>query len=375
MSGKIALLCPGLGRSFRGYERFASELFEAINGSADVTLFPGAGRRSDRVRPVGGAGRDSLLARGFSAISRDVYYWESLSFALAGMAEFRKFDLLHYSEPVLNLAFTRFGPRAPRRLFSHALNMGAEHTLRCHHIHQASPEAYDAALAIGVPVERMTLLPYGIRTGSFNPDRSEGKRRQTKASYGLPLDRVIVLCVAAVNRTHKRVDYLISEMAALSDRPHVVLCGALDEPELLNEARNLLGTENVTHLYVPNDKIVDLYGACDLFVLPSIVEGFGLGALEAQLSGLPTVVNDSKHFRWLLGDDAGVFADMSQQGALASAISDTVASIDVRASQARQHRPRQVERFDWQHVLPDYLAMYAAAQLHSQQLIEEILVH
>lgn len=308
-----------------------------------------------------------------SLVSHDVYYWEALSFALLARSELAEFDLLHYSEPPLNLAFTRFGPQAPRRLFSHALNMGAEHTLRCHHIHQTSPEAVDAARKIGVPENRMTLLPYGIWTDRFNPDRSEGARSRTRALYGIPYDRPVLLCVAAVNSTHKRVDHLISELTQLSERPHLLLCGVLDEPELLASARRSLGEKNVTHVYVDNEKISDLYGAADLFVLPSVVEGFGLGAIEAQLSGLPVIAHHSAHFRWLLGEEAATLVDMTEPGALAKGISRYLANPSRMSETVSNARRQQVERFDWRHVLPQYIDMYSATLSHSPDLIEAVV--
>ncbi len=38
-----ALLCPGLGRVNRGYERFAEELFSACRERMDIVLFKGGG--------------------------------------------------------------------------------------------------------------------------------------------------------------------------------------------------------------------------------------------------------------------------------------------------------------------------------------------
>lgn len=44
--------------------------------------------------------------------------------------------------------------------------------------------------------------------------------------------------------------------------------------------------------YVSEADLIDLYNACDLFVFPSLREGFGLPALEAMACGAPTIVSD-----------------------------------------------------------------------------------
>jgi glycosyltransferase involved in cell wall biosynthesis len=348
-------------------------LFQAIQGLADVTLFPGEGVESNRVTPVGGISRYGLAAKLLGSVSRDIYYWESLSFALVAKKSLAGFDLIHYSEPPLNLAFTRFGPHGPRRLFSHALNMGAEHTLRCHHIHQASPQGYEDARRLGVPVERMTLLPYGVWTDNLLPGGGSDSREQTRREFDLPLDRPILLCVAAINRAHKRIDHLVSEVAMMTERPHVVLCGVLDDPELLAQARRTIGESNVSHLYLSNERIADLYRASDVFALPSIVEGFGLGALEAQLSGLPVIAHDSMHFRWLLGTEGVTLVDMQQRGALAAALDLTFSNLDAAAAAVLKARPAQVERFDWRYLVRSYIDMYATTSSHSSDLIEKVI--
>jgi glycosyltransferase involved in cell wall biosynthesis len=251
--------------------------------------------------------------------------------------------------------------------------MGAEHTLRCHHIHQASPQGYEDARSIGVPVERMTLLPYGVWTDNFLPQKNTESRHQMKKKFGLPLDRPILLCVAAINRQHKRIDHLVSEVTMMKARPHVVLCGVLDEPGLLAEAKRAIGESNVSHLYVSNERMVDLYRASDIFALPSIVEGFGLGALEAQLSGLPVIAHDSIHFRWLLGTQGATLVDMQQPGALAAALDDTIERLDGASTAVSNVRASQVERFDWRYLVRSYLDMYSTALGHSPDLIEKII--
>lgn len=378
MTIRVALLCPGLGRTLRGYERFAVELFEAIRSDVDVTLFRGEGIPGERQVSIGGAGRNSAAARALAAVSHDAYYWEAVTFAALAWRKLRRFDLLHYSEPPLNLAFTRFeGSRRAvrRRLFSHALNMDAVHTLRCHHIHQTSPAARDDARKLGVPEERMTLLPYGVFSERFRGDRSRDARARTRASLGIPEDKTVLLSVAALNRTHKRIDKLVAAIAGLENRPHLLLCGSLEDPTLLDEARRMLGEANVTHAYVPNENMVEVYAAADLFVMTSLIEGFGLAAVEAQLCGLPAIVHDSDHFRWLLEENGASFTDMRQTDGVSKSISDALHSLESRFDRSRAVRASYVSKYDWKHLAPRYIEMYSRAATQPPQLIEHLIAH
>jgi glycosyltransferase involved in cell wall biosynthesis len=125
-----------------------------------------------------------------------------------------------------------------------------------------------------------------------------------------------VLCVADLN-PRKRVDWLL-EAAASQERPlRVVQAGsrvvqraawgaqrAREEPL----ARRL--GDRFLHLGpVPHDELVRLYQGADLFVLPSLDEGFGFPPLEALRCGTPVAVPDRAVFREVLGERAAFFRD------------------------------------------------------------------
>jgi len=53
---------------------------------------------------------------------------------------------------------------------------------------------------------------------------------------------------------------------------------------------------------IPEDMIVDLYNAGDVFLFPSIKEGWGLVVLEAMASGLPVIASDIEPLTEFLED-------------------------------------------------------------------------
>lgn len=61
---------------------------------------------------------------------------------------------------------------------------------------------------------------------------------------------------------------------------------------IVKQIETLKITENVRLLGFRND-VVDLLHAMDLFVFPSLYEGFGISAIEAQALGLPVVASDT----------------------------------------------------------------------------------
>ncbi|MBA2517166.1 MAG: glycosyltransferase, partial [Solirubrobacterales bacterium] len=172
---------------------------------------------------------------------------------------------------------------------------------------------------------------------------------------GLPVDRPIVLSVGALDRSHKRQDYVITEHARLPPpRPHLVLLGheSAESPAIRALARERLPSEDITLKSVPAGEVADYYAAADVFVLASTREAFGRVLVEALAHGLPCIAHDYDVPRWVLGEH-GTFADLTVPGGLADAVSEVLSVPDGRAADrhayVRAHyswdalRPRYVE--------------------------------
>jgi glycosyltransferase involved in cell wall biosynthesis len=220
-------------------------------------------------------------------------------------------------------------------------------------------EAYERALNFGVPKDRMTLLPYGVDISVFQPADPE-IRLELRRRYGIPLDSAVVLCVAAINRGHKRVDRLVHAMSLLKGDYRLILCGKIEDQTIIEEANTLLG-KRFTHLYVDPVNMNEVYALADMFVLPSLIEGFGLVVLEAALSGLPVLVHDSPHFKWMLGPRWQTFADMSNPESLVETLQMALGNLSDLRLRMEAIRGELVDRFEWSNLLPRYLEMYQHA--------------
>lgn len=179
-------------------------------------------------------------------------------------------------------------------------------------IQQISNSAYDEALEFGIPAEKMQLI-----SNCFPPLNSAASRAVTRKSIGVDENDWVIICVAAWNKYHKRIDYLLEEVARLED-PHVklVLCGApeLDCEELQELGKKLLGNR-VRWLTVEPHVVPELLHAADLFVLPSLRESLGNALVEAILCGVPVVTHPHDGARFALQDPFWM-TDLSAPGNL-----------------------------------------------------------
>jgi glycosyltransferase involved in cell wall biosynthesis len=117
-------------------------------------------------------------------------------------------------------------------------------------------------------------------------------------------------------------------------------------------------TCNVIHFLGKMTRPEEVMASCDLFVLPSESESFGLAALEAMACGVPVVSSDT-----------GGLPEVNIHGVsgLLSPVGDTQSMADnaylILKDEASLERYRsgaleQARRFDLHHVLPRYERLY-----------------
>jgi glycosyltransferase involved in cell wall biosynthesis len=150
--------------------------------------------------------------------------------------------------------------------------------------------------AIGVPERRIFDMPYAVDNERFMTGArlANGMREGLRAEFGVRDRRPIVLYAAKLQR-RKRPDDLLRAAARL-DREgavfHVVMVGSGEmEPELHALAQQL-GLSNIHFAgFVNQAALPQVYASCDVFVLPSENEPWGLAVNEAMCAGLPIVAS------------------------------------------------------------------------------------
>lgn len=362
---KCFILCSGLGHVNRGYESFTQECFDALSvePEIDITLFKGGGSIGEKQVRLWNLPRNSRLGAWLGRKTHKNGYWvEQVTFTVSLLPHVmrRKPDVIYFSDCNIGNLLWHWR-RLTRQSYKLLLSNGGPLMPpfpRWDHVQQVAPVHLEAALAAGQRPDKQSLVPYGVHMEQEPITLSSAERSELRAELLLPLDRPIILSIGTINKSHKRMDYVIREMAALNaPRPYLILLGQQDDetPEIRHLADNLLGSENFQIRTVPHQEVAGYYQASDVFVLASLGEGFGRVFLEAMAYDLPSLAHDCALTRYVLGT-SGILADFEQIGSLSRLICQVLEQ-DLDLPSPTQRQETAFERFSWQHLRPQYVNM------------------
>lgn len=373
---RVLFCCTGVGIFNRGIESFFRDSFDGLKDAMpgiEVRLLKGAKGEQGAEEPdtrektVWCLRRTGKLAVLFGQlIQRNPYVAEQLSSFPAVVREIHRWKphVIFYSDSNLGFLLYRFRKQIGvpfQLLFSNGGPCRPPFN-RTDLVHQVAPLYLEEALRAGEPSEKHILVPYGIQI--LEPSILHVDKAVVRTRLGLPTRRPIVLSVGWIAREHKRMHYVIEEVAQMPEpRPFLQLLGAIDEKslEIIELGNRLLGSENFSARSVPYQDVTYYYQAADIFVLGSLKEGFGRVYLEALMHGLPTIGHCHPVIEYVLGN-VGTVADLSQPDGLAPVLQNILAQPASEADAlARWESVR--DRFSWDKLALRYSQMFKSAQL------------
>lgn len=152
---------------------------------------------------------------------------------------------------------------------------------------------------IGVPKERIAVIPNGIDTDFFDNITPDPNLRQ---SLEISPDDFVIICVANFhpNKGHR---YLLEAFEATYQKHtnvRLLLIGdGAERNNLERQIVNYQSKENILFLGRRTD-VPQLLKISDCFVLPTLFEGMSNAIMEAMASGLPVITTDIPENRFLV---------------------------------------------------------------------------
>jgi len=173
---------------------------------------------------------------------------------------------------------------------------------------------------------RISVLPLTVDEAQFPLARD--KPIKLLEQYKIPGDACILLTVGRLDsrecyKGHDRVIAALPLILKENPNTHYMIVGSGDDLIRLKQLAEKFKVSHRVHFSgrIADSQLKDYYALCDIFVMPSQMEGFGIVFLEALISGKPVIAGDQDGSTDALDDgNLGVLVNPENSEAVAEAI-------------------------------------------------------
>jgi glycosyltransferase involved in cell wall biosynthesis len=218
----------------------------------------------------------------------------------------------------------------------------------------------DIAHYLKIPTNGISVIPNAVDHSIYYPQRD----KSILSKYGIKSGQKVMLYVGA-EEPRKNVPFLINVLKDVKrENPDVKLLkvGASNwhgnvRRELMTRITDLgLEHDVIFTEYVDEVTLAKLYNAADVFVFPSLYEGFGLPPLEAIACGTPVVASCTSSLPEVLGNGA-LLGNPYEISSFSEKIGTLLNDIDARTTMVLKGLERAKE-FTWEQSAAKTLEVY-----------------
>ncbi len=207
----------------------------------------------------------------------------------------------------------------------------------------------------GVDPGRTTLLYLGIDLERLAdlPPRTEARRQ---LGFG---DSTPIMLYIGFSTPRKGVEYLAQALGAMQTPAQLVMVGKWDANYQARFLAALGEARERAHIagYVPDSRLPLYLAAADLFVSPTLLEGFGIPLVEAMAAGLPVVTAAGGSAGEVVGD-GGLVVPPADSAALAATLDRVLAEPELAEKLREAGVKRACALFDARRAAADLAALY-----------------
>jgi glycosyltransferase involved in cell wall biosynthesis len=213
----------------------------------------------------------------------------------------------------------------------------------------------DIIKTFNIPDDKIKVIYEGVEE-MFRKLDSNLSFNEVRKFYGIT--KKYILAVGAIE-PRKNIPALFSAYKIIKEKGFdyqlvVVGPGAWKEKLILNKINS--NNNVIVTGYVPKSHLVLLYNAADVFVFPSLYEGFGLPLLEAMACGVPIAASNTSSLPEIGGDTALYFDPLN-----VDEMANTIKNILKNSELQQEMRNKGLERaklFSWEKASRETLVLY-----------------
>jgi glycosyltransferase involved in cell wall biosynthesis len=369
MSLTVGFDATAAARQRAGIGRYSRELLTALARQPDHVAYKlfycsGDGQYLPKLD-----GR--VAARGIPVSDRIMNaIWHRARIPLPAQVFIGGFDLFHSPDftipPTLgrpavltihDLAFLRHPEYAYPTLAAYLSEAVPRSAARARHIIAVSDcTRRDVVELLNIAPERVTTVYEGV-SDAFRPADRVSAVHEVH-NLGLPTPYILSVGTLEPRKNYVRLLEAYALLRAGGAEQHLVIAGGrgwLDDP-IVRRIEDLRLASHVSVIRPDDRALAALYSAADVFVYPSLYEGFGIPPLEALACGAPSAVSNRSSLPEVVGDAAVLF-DPADPQAIAGAI-HRILTNSLLSDSLRRAGPERARGFSWDRAARETVEIY-----------------
>lgn len=205
----------------------------------------------------------------------------------------------------------------------------------------------DIIEAYGVPEEKITVTYPGYDKKRFNLKVKGQESEKARRKCGILGDYILFLSTLKPSKNIEGLLEAFYQMTRSNPVRYISLVIAGKKgwmyESIYKKVEELgLGKKVIFTDFVAEDEVPGLMAGAKVFVMPSFWEGFGIPALEAMATGVPTVVSNVGSLPEVVGE-AGIIVEPYKPEDIARGIKEALA----RNEELKERGLTQIKKFSW----------------------------
>jgi glycosyltransferase involved in cell wall biosynthesis len=216
----------------------------------------------------------------------------------------------------------------------------------------------DAIRLLGISPEKITTTWLG-KDSIFSRIQDLGSLAHVREKYKLPQKFILNVSTLEPRKNQSTLLAAFNDLTRQNSSIHLVIAGGKGwgVQQLSQNTERQMNSDKIHWIgYVDREDMPGLYSLAEIFVYPSMYEGFGLPVLEAMACEVPVITSNTSSLPEIVGT-SGLLIAPDHQAALAAAMQKLLLDRNLSAG-LTQGAALQAAKFSWKDTAQKTLNVY-----------------
>jgi len=212
-----------------------------------------------------------------------------------------------------------------------------------------------------IPNEKMHIIPLGVDHNFFRPVENKENTRKKILSKFFMKDTPFILHISEMNWARKNIIRMLKAFhnAKKTGIPHKLIIIGKNDPIIYKKASTIPDVHVLG--FIDQNDLLSFIQSSDVFLMPSLHEGWGLPMVESMSCGIPIITSNSFSAPEIL-KDGGLFVDPYDVLDITRKILEVIKDNKMRETLGKNALKRSLE-FSWEKTAAQIYELYKKLDL------------